>query len=163
MRPEADQTSVACPNCAKLEAELEELRAQIGQLQQQAARQAAPFRRPEKKRKANPKPPGRKPGHPPSHRLPPPTVDECVEAPLDCCPHCGGPVDDSRPLDQIVEEILPMVQRVRIRTWRGRCRRCGAVRSSHPEQVSRAGGAAGTQLGPGVLALVADLTKRCER
>ena len=53
------------------------------------------------------------------------------------------------------------MRRTRIRTWRGRCKRCGLVRSTHPQQVSRAGGAAGVQIGSNALALIADLNKRC--
>ena len=148
MRPEAGRTEQPCPNCeilqrtvTQLQEQIRELSAllqtqgeRIAQLEREASRQAAPFRRPEKKRKPNPKPPGSKKGHPPSHRMPPPTVDECVQAPLDRCPECGGPVHDLQPLDQIVEDIPPLVvRRTRIRTYRGRCKRCGIVRSVHPQ------------------------------
>ena len=123
MRPVSGQTAPTCPNCVRLGAELDEALAriaelerklgefaalgqkqgeQISQLEREAGRQAAPFRVPESKRKPNPKPPGRKKGHPPSHRKPPPVVDEAVEAPLERCPDCGGPVHDLQPLDQII-------------------------------------------------------------
>ena len=86
----------------ELEAENEELRTLIKQLQERieqleraAARQAAPFRRKDKDRK----PPeqhrksGRKPGHPPANRKEPPEIDDNLAVPLNGCPCCGGPVD----------------------------------------------------------------------
>ena len=49
---------------------------------------------------------------------------------------------------------------IRLVTHRNRCRRCGRrVASTHPLQVSPAGGAAGTHLGPRALALAASLNK----
>jgi len=159
-----DLEAVIAQQAAQIAHLTDQLQAQgqrIAQLEQQAGRQAAPFRRPEKKRAAKPKPPGRKDGHVPARRTPPDTITESVEAPLDCCPHCHGPVHDLQPFDQFVDDIQLVLRRLRIRTFRGRCRRCGRVRSSHPEQLSRAGGAAGVQVGRNALALAADLNKRC--
>ena len=74
------------------------------------------------------------------------------------CPHCGGAVHDVKPVEQYIEDIPPVrVHVTRLVTHTGRCRRCGEVRSRHPMQVSLADGCAKVQLGPRVLAFVADL------
>jgi hypothetical protein len=60
--------------------------------------------------------------------------------------------------EQIIEDLPPIVPIYRrVITYTGRCGRCGRVESRHPLQVSTAVGAAGVQLGPGVLALAAEL------
>lgn len=157
----------ACPGCRKLGFLLEEALQRLAQVEQrveelerEAHRQAAPFRRPQQQRKEKKGKPGRPPGHPPSFRPPPPTVDERLEAPLLCCPHCQGPVSGVRPVEQIIEDIPEVrVRHLRLTTYRGHCPRCGSVSSTHPEQVSTAVGAAGTHLGRHALALAADLNK----
>ena len=147
-------------------AELEALGLQLGQrieeLERAGQRQAAPFRRPEKKKITPPKQkrPGRPQGHPGAYRQAPQHIDEEVDAPLCCCPHCQGPVSDLAPLTQIIEEIPPCCPRVfRVTTWSGRCPSCGVVRTHHPLQTSTAQGAARTHLGPRALALAALLNK----
>lgn len=159
--------STSCPRCAELERENAELKARVAALEERlealeraGKRQAAPFRVPDEKRSAAPKPPGRKPGHPGSYRARPLRVDEEVEAPLGLCPHCGGLARDVRRIEQYVEELPePVAPRVtRVVTYRGRCRRCGALwHSRHPLQVSQAAGAAGVHLGPRALSLAAEL------
>lgn len=136
------------------------LEERLEQVEQQAHRQAAPFRRPEAKRKDKKSKPGRKGGHPPSYRQPPTTVDESAEVPLDHCPYCSGAVEDVRPVRQVIEDIpAVVVRRLHLTTYRGHCPHCGTVRSTHPEQVSTATGAAGTHVGRRALALAADLNK----
>lgn len=172
--PSGRQRTTSCPNCRKLEAQVEQLqglvddaRQLIGQLNRrvdelegQVHRQAARFRVPENKRKKTKAKPGRKPGHKPAYRKPPPNVDQCAEVPLDHCPQCGGPVHDVRAVKQIIEDIPEIqVHRLRLTTYRGRCPKCGPVRSTHPDQVSTATGAAGTHIGKRALGLAADLNK----
>ena len=84
--------------------------------------------------------------------MPPEQIDETVEVGLAGCPHCGGAVADVSRVEQVIEE-LPVVRPhvTRVVTYRGRCGRCGWVRSHHPLQVSTATGAAGTQIGPRAL------------
>jgi hypothetical protein len=152
----------------QLKRQLEEARAQIKtqdqrleELERQAHRQAAPFRRCENERSAQPGRPGRKAGHAGFYRPKPEQVDERIRVNLDCCPHCAGPVCDKRPLTQYIEEI-PVVRAhvTHLTTEEGWCERCQCeVSSTHPLQVSRAGGAASVQLGPRALALACDLNK----
>jgi transposase len=152
----------------RLQRELEAARAQISQqeeqlqeLQRQAHRQAAPFRRPEKERSARPGRPGRKAGHAGFYRPQPEQVDERIRVNLDCCPHCEGPVSRKQSLTQYIEEIPVVRPRVtELTTEEGWCEHCQReVRSTHPLQVSRATGAAGVQLGARALALACDLNK----
>lgn len=147
---------------ADLKRRVAELTAALEDACRAAARQAAPFRR-EEQRKVPPgekKRPGRKPGHRGTSRPLPEVVDDEIEEPLPCCPQCGGPVSDRRPLTQSIEEIPPLRPRVtRLVTWQGTCVRCGKVRSTHPLQTSTAQGAAAVQLGPRALAIGALLNK----
>jgi hypothetical protein len=138
------------------------LREQLEQQQRTSARQAAPFRRRESKKVSeNEKQrPGRKPGHPGVHRAVPEHVDQEIEQPLCGCPHCGGLVDECRPVEQFIEEIPPVQPRVvRLVTWEGHCPKCGEVHSTHPLQTSRAQRAAKVQLGPRALAIATALNK----
>jgi transposase len=163
-----DLVTPGCPHCRRLLAllaeqgqRLQQLEARLAQVEQEAHRQAAPFRRPEKKRKDEKRPPGRPPGHPGSHRPPPDHIDEAVAVDLPCCPHCHGPVTDVRPVTQIIQDLPPVrLHNLQLTTYRGRCAHCGAVASTHPAQVSTATGAAGVHLGPHLLATLASLNKR---
>lgn len=166
--PSTDSNSgLNCPGCRERDAIIEALRRRVGELEKrvedierEAHRQAAPFRRPVSKRKQTKGRPGRKKGHEPSYRKPPPVVDEHAQAPLGCCPDCGGPVHDVRPVEQVIEDIPQVrVHRLRLTTYTGHCDRCGKVRSTHQDQVSTAVGAAGTHIGKNALALAADLSK----
>jgi hypothetical protein len=156
-----------CPGCEKLRALLNDalLRLAVAEkrleeLEREAHRQAAPFRRPEKKRKQDKGKPGRRKGHPPAHREPPPQVDEYAEVPLARCPQCAGPVANVRPVAQVIEDIPVVVtHHLHLTTYRGECPHCGPVHSTHPAQVSTAAGAAGVHLGRNALALAASLNK----
>jgi transposase len=152
----------------RLQRELAEARTQIQKqaeqveaLQQQAHRQAAPFRRPENERRAHPGRPGRQAGHAGGCRPKPEQVDERIRVNLDCCPHCQGPVSEKASRTQYIEEIPVVRPRVtELTTEAGWCAHCQCeVGSTHPLQVSRASGAAGVQLGPRALALACDLNK----
>ena len=167
--PSADDiVQPGCCGCEKLRALLAEALQRLAATEQRLAeveragqRQAAPFRRPVEKRKQDKGKPGRRRGHPPAHRQPPPAVDEYADAPLERCPQCAGPVANVRPVVQIIEDIPVVVTRhLRLTTYRGECPQCGPVGSTHPAQVSTAGGAAGVHLGRNALALAASLNKQ---
>lgn len=148
---------------AQLRETIRQLQERVEELERQAHRQAAPFRRPEHKRK----PPeqhraiGRPKGHPPAYRPIPNYVDEEVEVPLPECPQCKGPLRSVEPCEQFIEDLPPVRPHVtRLVTYTGSCPRCGEVRSTSPLQVSTATGAAKTHLGPRVLSLATLLNKQ---
>lgn len=143
------------------QAQIKKQEEQLEEWQRQAHRQAAPFRRPETERNPHPARPGRKPGHAGFYRPKPEYIDEQINVNLECCPHCQGPVGDKHSLTQYIEEIPVVRPRVtELTTEAGWCEKCQCeVCSTHPLQVSRAGGAAGVQLGPRALALACDLNK----
>jgi hypothetical protein len=118
---------------------------------------AAPFRIEPHKRKMLPKRPGRSEGHRGEFRIAPEVIDHTIEVALKRCPACRSAIEQTTPLVQTIIElpsVRPLV--VRLITHRARCPRCGQVaQSAHPLQVSRACGAAGTQLGPQALASAA--------
>lgn len=138
-----------------------QLEERLGQLQQQAYRQAAPFRRAEPERNPHPGRPGRKAGHAGRFRPQPDHIDEAIHVALESCPHCGGALSQKRPLVQYIEEIPVVRPRVtQLTTEEGWCAHCQKeVYSTHPLQTGRAGGAAAAQLGPRALALACDLNK----
>jgi transposase len=159
-------TTERCPNCARLErriAELEQRVAQLEQLLEKATRaqkrQAAPFSKGTPK--PNPKPPGRKPGEhygPKAHRpLPEQKPDEIIDVPLPPqCPDCGGEAREDH-IDQQFQVEIPRRPRVRrFDLHVGHCRRCGRrLQPRHRLQTSNALGAAASQLGPDLQALIA--------
>ena len=140
-------------------AQIAQLQARIVELEEQNRPPTAPFRRPAEQRKAHPKRPGRAPGHPGSCRRVPEGVDEEIEVALPCCPHCAGALEMLTPIEQFIEELPPVRPHVtRLVTYEGRCPRCEqSVRSTHPRQLSTAGGCAGVQLGARAVALAAEL------
>ncbi|MGH9106517.1 MAG: IS66 family transposase [Acidimicrobiales bacterium] len=116
-------------------------------------RQAAPFS------KGDPKPeperPGRKPGESHGrheHRpVPPGPPDRDLVAPLPGrCPDCGGSTCHDRDEEQWKVDVPePRVVTTRFTVAVGHCADCARrVQGRHPEQVSDALGAAGSQVGP---------------
>ena len=79
------------------------------------------------------------------------------------CPDCGGTVDVTGAAAQYQEDlppVRPVVRRFDIQV--GHCSQCRRrIQGRHPLQTSDALGAASAQLGPGVVALVAELHTRC--
>jgi transposase len=149
---------------ARLRKQVEQLTRLVEKLRREGKRQAAPFRKQDQP-SAAPKKPGRKPGrrhgrH--AHRSVPPRIDETYDAPLpERCPHC----DDRRLSEthiavQYQTEIPRTVIYRRFDVHIGACDGCGrTVEGRHALQVSSARGAAGSQLGPNIHALLAILNK----
>lgn len=164
---------MARPTYEELEARVRELEAQNTKLEARIAhlegllekatragkRQAAPFSKGPPKDK--PKKPGRKSG--PTYgskahrRVPEQEPDEIVDVPLsESCDACGGAVDEDHVDRQFQMEIprRPIVRRFDIHI--GTCRQCGKrFRPRHAWQASDAVGAAASQLGPDLQAMIA--------
>ena len=141
------------------EARIRELEALLERAIRGTKRQAAPFSKGEPKK--DPKPPGRKSGSdygPKAHRpLPEQKPDQIINVPLPpTCPQCHGPVTEDRVDQQFQVEIprRPILRRFDIHI--GCCRCCGCrIQPRHPLQTSDALGAAASQLGPDLQALIA--------
>jgi len=148
---------------AQLRERVRQLQEQLDDLNRTNKRQATPFAR--RKHVSQPKRPGRKKGQGrfSYRRRPAPSeARETKEAPLACCPECGGSLSDRADHEQFVVDI-PKVKPVITRyvTHSGYCAHCRKrVRSCHPEQISAATGAAGVVVGPRAKALAADLKHR---
>ena len=147
---------------AALEAENEQLRQKLAEVERLSNRQAGKFRRRESSKipADQQKRPGRKAGHEGHCRAVPTQIDHTEEVPLTGCPQCGGPVEKVQRVEQYIEEIVPARPHVtRVITYEGQCPCCGEVYSTHPLQTSRGRGAAKVQLGPRALSLGAKLNK----
>jgi len=147
----------------RLVKEVERLRAREEELERVGKRQAAPFGR--RKLVSKRKRPGRKAGQGKFvHRARPSAkeVNETKVAKLPGCPECGGKLRDMRQHEQYEVDIPPVEPVItRFVTFSGYCGSCGKrVRSQHPEQISKATGAAGVVVGPRARALAADLKHR---
>ena len=146
----------------RLQREIERLKQQLAAARRAGRRQAAPFAK--DRRQGRGGRPGRRPGAAygrRGRRRPPAQVDETHRAPVPtACPDCGGAVEVTRVASQyqeeLPEEVRPLVRRFDIEV--GHCAQCQRrVQGRHPLQTSDALGAAGVQLGPGVVALVVEL------
>ena len=139
----------------------ERLQQQLDTARRAGFRQAAPFA------KDRPQGRGGRPGRRAGARYGrqacrrrPAQVDETHAAPVPAaCPDCGGAIEVTRVASQYQEEIpevRPIVRRFDIEV--GHCSQCQRrVQGRHALQTSDALGAAGAQLGPGVVALVVEL------
>jgi transposase len=147
----------------RLERRIQELLQALEEAQRAAKRQAAPFSR--RKPKAHPAKPGRKAGAQYGRRCRrpiPETIEQTLEAELPgCCPHCGGPVEETGIDSQYQTEIpQPQVERIEFRIHVGQCQDCGRrVQGRHPRQTSDALGSAASQLGARAVALATELNK----
>lgn len=149
----------------RLRRENDKLKDELEAARRAVYRQAAPFSR--GTTIAPPRMPGRKAGAaygPRAHRRVPARVDATYEAPLPRqCPHCTGPVRETRVATQYQEELpvqRPVVRQFRVHV--GTCTRCRRrVQGRHPLQTSDALGAAAVQLGPQAVALAVLLNKEC--
>lgn len=161
-----------CPGCVRLQAEVDELRAQVAALtakweesQRAGKRQAAPFRKGPPA--SEPKQPGRKSGEDYGRhaRRDAPTeeqLDEIIDVPLPvCCPHCqSDKVRESHVATQYQIELPAQPIQRRFDVHVGCCDACGERLQGHHElQTSDALGAAAVQLGPRAHAAMAWLNK----
>ncbi len=168
---EPSNNTPACPRCAELERRIAELEARVAQLERlleqatrAAKRQAAPFSKGPPK--PDPKPPGRKPG--PDYGVsafrsapPPRKIDEVHEAILPArCRACGGVVHETHTAGQYQVEIPRRTIHRRFNVHIGQCTCCGRrIQGRHALQTSDALGAAASQLGPDLQAMIVQLNK----
>jgi transposase len=151
---------------AQLERRVDDLLRLVEKLRGEGKRQAAPFRKQDLPA-AEPKTPGRKSGQkhgPHAHRSVPPRIDETYRVPLPkTCPHCGErSLKKTEVVPQYQTEIPRRVIYRRFDLQHGLCRKCGrAVVGRHPLLTSTASGAAASQFGPNVHALLAVMNKEC--
>ncbi len=140
--------------------EIDDLKRQLGDAQRAGKRQARPFAR--RRRVKNRKKSGRPAGHEGASQGTPAQVDEEAVEPLCGCPHCGGEVANIKDHEQFVTDIPPIKPRTtRIVTQSGWCPKCRKrVRTTHPSQVSRAGGAAKSSVGPVAHGMAAEMKDR---
>lgn len=140
--------------------EIDDLKRQLGAANRAGKRQATPFAR--RRRVKTRKKPGRPAGHAPASRPVPEQVDSEAHTPICGCPHCGGSVSDVKDHEQYVTDIPPIKPKTtRVITQSAYCAKCRRrVRTTHPSQVSRAGGAAKTALGPVVQGMAAEMKDR---
>ena len=148
----------------RLQKQVELLQVEVEELRRAGKRQAAPFMR--RHWVEHPKRPGRKAGQGHFVQRAKPSLKEVSEtkvAELPCCPECGGNLRKRHQHEQY-EIDLPKVEPeiTRFLTYSGYCHHCGKrVRSWHPDQLSRATGAAGlVVVGPRAKALASDLKHR---
>lgn len=147
------------------QARIEKLIGLVEKLRREGKRQAAPFRKQDAPT-AQPKKPGRKSGRrhgPHAHRSIPPRIDEAYDVPLPtACPHCGGAhLSETHIAVQYQTEIPRTVIYRQFDVRVGRCGNCGhTVQGRHALQTSTARGAAASQLGPNVHALLTILNKQ---
>jgi len=149
---------------AQLKRRVAQLMRQVEKLRGEGHRQAAPFRKQDAPA-APAKKPGRKSGrrhgrH--AHRPVPPRIDETYDAPLPPeCPHCHQPhLHKTGVATQYQTEIPRQVIYRQFHVELGRCQDCGrAVAGRHPLMTSTASGAAASQFGPNVHALLTIMNK----
>ncbi|MFZ1042828.1 MAG: hypothetical protein WCA79_03440 [Anaerolineales bacterium] len=147
------------------------LQAEVEELKRVGKRQAAPFARRHWVKHGQstnhfPKRPGRKAGQGRFVQCAKPSLTEVNEtkvAELPCCPECGGKLRQRQEHEQF-EIDLPKVEPwiTRYLTFCGYCAHCRKRRRSwHPDQTSRATGAAGSVVvGPRAKSLASDLKHR---
>jgi transposase len=146
-----------------LEQQLSKLTAALEAERRRGRRQAAPFSKGPPA--AAPKPPGRKSGKrhgPHAHRSLPPRIDETYDVPLPpTCPRCASQqVRATHVAVQYQTEIPRTVIYRRFNVQVGTCDACRRlVAGRHVLQTSVARGAAASQLGPQIHALLALLNK----
>lgn len=147
----------------KQERRIAQLEKIIEELRRGGKRQAGPFSKGEPK--SDPQTPGRKPGERYGKRAcrpVPEQVDEtiAVDGPW-ACEICNGPVrgaGEERQYQIDLAEIRPQTTEFVLQVCE--CTQCGhRMKGRHPRQTSQAVGAAGVQIGPGVISLATYLNK----
>jgi len=145
------------------QAVIKQLKERIDELQRKGKRQAVPFARRKKVKK--PKKRGRRKGQGRFNRREKPSeeeVDETKKAEIRGCPDCGRELIDLKEHEQYeidIPKVKPIITRYVMAS--GSCEECGERHwMTHPDQISRAIGAAGVVIGPRAKALASELKHR---
>lgn len=148
---------------AEAQALIQVLKEENETLKRAGKRQAVPFER--RKKVEKPKKRGRRKGKGEfKHREKPKAeeVNETRRAEICGCPDCGGELTDLKEHEQYeidIPAVKPIITRYVMVS--GRCPSCDERHwMYHPEQISKATGAAGVVIGPRAKALAADLKHR---
>jgi len=148
---------------AEAHAVILKLTAQIEELQRAGKRQAVPFAR--RERVENPKKPGRKRHKGVFKKREKPTVEEVdvtKRAELSGCSQCRLELIELKEHEQFeidIPKVKPVITRYVMLS--GKCPQCGKRHwMYHPDQISRATGAAGVVIGPRAKALAANMKHR---
>lgn len=148
---------------AEAHALIKQMKEQIESLQRSGKRQAVPFER--RKRVKKPKKRGRRKGQGRFNRREKPSeeeIDDTKKAEICGCPDCGGELIDLKEHEQYeidIPKVKPIITRYVMAS--GSCTECGERHwMYHPDQISRATGAAGVVIGPRAKALASDLKHR---
>lgn len=148
---------------AEAQAVIKQLKEQIDSLKRAGKRQAVPFERRKKVKKAKKR--GRRKGQGQFNRREKPgeeEVDDTKKAEISACPDCGGELVGLKEHEQYeidIPKVNPIITKYVMVS--GNCSGCGERHwLTHPEQISRATGAAGVVIGPRAKALASDLKHR---
>ena len=147
-----------CPHCARMQARIAELEAQLAAARKHSGNSSKP---PSsdivKPSKNEPKPPGKKrrrggqPGHPQHERpfFPDEQIDQSHDHTLDQCPDCGGALEDADTAPRVLQQVEIIEKPIRIDEHRGLaywCPQCQRVHYGAIPQPVVAAGLAGPRL-----------------
>jgi transposase len=148
---------------AEAQALIQVLKEEVENLKRGGKRQAVPFARRERVEK--PKKRGRRKGQGRFTQREKPSeeeVNETKKAEICGCPSCGSELVELKEHEQYeidIPEVKPVITRYQMVS--GNCPQCGKRHwMYHPDQISKATGAAGVVIGPRAKALAADLKHR---
>lgn len=148
---------------AEAQAMIQVLKEEIETLKRAGKRQAVPFER--RKKVEKPKKRGRRKGKGEFKNREKPNeeeINETKQAEICGCPECGGELIDLKAHEQYeidIPAVKPIITRYMMVS--GRCPSCDERHwMYHPDQISKAIGAAGVVIGPRAKALAADLKHR---
>jgi len=162
-------TRTRCPECRRLRARVAELEAQLAAARKHSGTSSKPpssdiVKPPkggppdqDKKRRR-----GGQDGHPRHERqaFPPEQIDQTYEHTLDCCPDCGGTLEEADDAPRVLQQVEVVDKPIRIEEHRGLAYWCPKCQRLHygplPEDVTKAG-----LVGPRLTALVAFLKGAC--
>ena len=166
---EESSSTTRCPECTRLRQRITELEAQLAAARKHSGNSSKPpssdIVKPPKdqgKSKKNKSRQGGQSGHPRHERppFPPEQVTQTHDHTLDCCPDCGGALEEADAAPRIIQQVEIKEVPIEIDEHRGHAYWCAKCQRLHfaplPQPVVKAGLA-----GPNLTALVAFLKGVC--